>query len=82
MKAVLIGSDFLLDDNGNARLVELNTSAGIYQSMLPHLDFSGLESLLQANSIVEVVEMIAIPVPATSVLFKNLVPLSLTCSIA
>lgn len=55
MKAVLIGSDFLLDDNGNARLVELNTSAGIYQSMLPHLDFSGLESLLQANSIVEVV---------------------------
>ena len=55
MKAVLIGSDFLLDDDGNARLVELNTSAGIYQSMLPHLDFSGLEALLQTNSIAELV---------------------------
>jgi len=55
MKAVLIGSDFLLDDNGNARLVELNTSTGIYQSMLPHLDFTGLENLFQANSIEEVV---------------------------
>ena len=55
MKAVLIGSDFLLDDNGNARLVELNTSTGIYQSMIPHLDFTGLESLFQANSIEEVV---------------------------
>ena len=55
MKAVLIGSDFLLDDNGNAKLVELNTSAGIYQSMVPHLDFSGLENLLQTNSIAELV---------------------------
>jgi hypothetical protein len=55
MKAVLIGSDFLLDDDGNARLVELNTSAGIYQSMIPHLDFSGLEALLQSNSIAELV---------------------------
>jgi hypothetical protein len=55
MKAVLIGSDFLLDDNGDAKLVELNTSAGIFQSMLPHLDFSGLENLLQINSISELV---------------------------
>ncbi len=55
MKAVLIGSDFLLDDDGNARLVELNTSAGIFQSMLPHLDFSGLQTILEANSIAELV---------------------------
>jgi hypothetical protein len=55
MKAVLIGSDFLLDDNGDAKLVELNTSAGIFQSMMPHLDFSGLENLLQTNSIAELV---------------------------
>lgn len=55
MKAVLIGSDFLLDDNGDAKLVELNTSAGIFQSMMPHLDFSGLSTLLQTNSIAELV---------------------------
>lgn len=55
MKAVLIGSDFLLDDNGNAKLVEFNTSAGAFQSMIPHLDFTELENLLQTNSIAELV---------------------------
>jgi hypothetical protein len=55
MKAVLIGSDFLLDDNGNAKLVEFNTSAGVFQSMVPHLDFTELENLLQTNSIAELV---------------------------
>jgi len=55
MKAVLIGSDFLLDDDGNAKLVEFNTSAGAFQSMIPHLDFTELENLLQTNSIAELV---------------------------
>jgi hypothetical protein len=55
MEAVLIGSDFLLDDNGNAKLVEFNTSAGAFQSMIPHLDFTELENLLQTNSIAELV---------------------------
>ena len=40
MKAVLIGSDLLLDNDGNAKLVEFNTSAGAFQSMIPHLDFT------------------------------------------
>ena len=29
MKAVLIGSDFLLDNDGNAKLVEFNTSGSL-----------------------------------------------------
>lgn len=55
MKAVLIGSDFLLDDNGNAKILEMNTNASVYQSMLPHLDFSPVTELIQQNSINEVV---------------------------
>ena len=55
MKAVLIGSDFLLDNDGNAKLVEFNTSAGAFQSMIPHLDFTELENLLQTNSMTELV---------------------------
>mgnify|MGYP000105955205 FL=1 len=55
MKAVLIGSDFLLDNDGNAKLVEFNTSAGAFQSMVPHLDFTELENLLQTNSMTELV---------------------------
>ncbi len=55
MKAVLIGSDFLLDDNGNAKILEMNTNASVYQSMLPHLDFSPVIELIEQNSITEVV---------------------------
>lgn len=55
MKAVLIGSDFLLDDNGNAKILEMNTNASVYQSMLPHLDFSPVTELIEQNSINEVV---------------------------
>jgi hypothetical protein len=55
MKAVLIGSDFLLDDNGNAKILEMNTNASVYQSMLPHLDFSAVTELIEQNSINEVV---------------------------
>jgi hypothetical protein len=55
MKAVLIGSDFLLDDNGNAKILEMNTNASVYQNMLPHLDFSPVTELIEQNSINEVV---------------------------
>jgi hypothetical protein len=55
MKAVLIGSDFLLDDNGNAKILEMNTNASVYQSMLPHFDFSPVVELIEQNSINEVV---------------------------
>jgi len=55
MKAVLIGSDFLLDDNGNAKILEMNTNASVYQSMLPHLNFSPVIELIEQNSINEVV---------------------------
>lgn len=55
MKAVLIGSDFLLDNDGNPKLVEFNTSAGAFQSMVPHLNFTELENLIQTNSMTELV---------------------------
>jgi hypothetical protein len=55
MKAVLIGSDFILDGNGNVKLIETNTNASIYDSMINELDYSGLISLIQTNSITELV---------------------------
>lgn len=54
MKAVLIGSDLILDENGDPKIIEINTNLGIYSSMLSELDFSGLLNLISENSITEV----------------------------
>jgi hypothetical protein len=54
MKAVLLGSDFMLDENGNPKILEMNTSSGIFDSMIEHLDFSGLIDLVTENQINEV----------------------------
>ena len=55
MKAVLIGSDYILDGNGNVKLIETNTNTSIYDSMINELDYSELISLIQTNSITELV---------------------------
>ena len=55
MKAVLIGSDYILDGNGNVKLIETNTNTSIYDSMVNELDYSELISLIEANSITELV---------------------------
>ena len=55
MKAVLIGSDYILDGNGNVKLIETNTNTSIYDSMINELDYSELISLIQSNSISELV---------------------------
>ena len=55
MKAVLIGSDFILDDNGNVKLIETNTNTSIYDSMINQLDYSELIALIETNSITELI---------------------------
>lgn len=55
MKAVLIGSDYILDGNGNVKLIETNTNTSIYDSMINELDYSELISLIETNSITELV---------------------------
>lgn len=54
MKAVLLGSDFMLDENGNPKILEMNTSSGVIDTMVQHLDFSGLINLVTTNQINEV----------------------------
>jgi hypothetical protein len=54
MKAVLIGSDLILDENGDPKIMEVNTNTGVYSVMLSELDFSGLLNLISENSITEV----------------------------
>jgi len=53
MKAVLIASDLILDADGNAKMIEMNTNGGIFQEMFDQLDYSGLIQLITDNSINE-----------------------------
>lgn len=53
MKGVIIGTDLLQDENGNVKVLEINTSVGIYQDANEYLDFDGFISVLLENSISE-----------------------------
>jgi hypothetical protein len=54
MKALIIGSDLILDENGDVKLIEMNTSSGVFDTMLSELNFSSLVDLAVDNSINEV----------------------------
>jgi hypothetical protein len=51
MKALIIGTDFLKDSDGNLRIIETNTNVGIHNKMTPHFDWIGVKQFLIDNSI-------------------------------
>lgn len=53
MKGVIIGTDLLQNDNGDVKVLEINTNVGIYQDSNEFFDFDGFITLLQNNSINE-----------------------------
>lgn len=54
MKALIVGSDLILDENGEPKLVEMNTSSGVFDSMISELNLTSLVDLVLNNSINEV----------------------------
>lgn len=54
MKGTLFSTDFVKDSNGNLRLLEINTDTAIVSSAISQLDFAGLKSVLESNSITKV----------------------------
>jgi hypothetical protein len=51
MKALIIGTDFLKDSDGNLRIIETNTNVGVHNEMTPGLDWTSFKQLLIDNSI-------------------------------
>ena len=51
MKALIIGTDFLKDSDGNLRIIETNTNVGVHNEMTPGLDWVSFKQLLIDNSI-------------------------------
>ena len=39
MKGIVFSSDFVLDSNGNERLLEINTDTGFLLNVVEHIDF-------------------------------------------
>ena len=54
MKALLIATDLILDDNNEVKIIEMNTNAGIYDTMIDTFDFTELINLVTENNINEV----------------------------
>ena len=54
MKGTFFSADFVKDSSGNLRLLEVNTDTALSTNNTVHLDFSGLVTLLQTNSITKV----------------------------
>jgi hypothetical protein len=54
MKGTFFSTDFIKDDSGNLRLMEINTDTGCITNGLNYLDYSGLISLLSGSNITEV----------------------------
>ena len=54
MKGTLFSTDFVKDSNGNLRLLEINTDTAIVTSAVAQLDFTGLKTVLESNSITKV----------------------------
>jgi hypothetical protein len=53
MKGVIIGTDLLQNDNGDVKVLEINSNVGIYQDSNEYFDFDGFITLLLDNSINE-----------------------------
>ncbi len=53
MKGVIIGTDLLQNDNGDVKVLEINSGVGIYQDSNEYFDFDGFIGLLLDNSINE-----------------------------
>ena len=51
MKALIIGTDFLKDSDGNLRIIETNTNVGIHNEVTPNFDWVAFKQLLIDNSI-------------------------------
>jgi hypothetical protein len=51
MKALIIGTDFLKDSDGNLKIIETNTNVGIHNEITPNLDWVSFKQLLIDNSI-------------------------------
>lgn len=51
MKGILFSSDFVMDNNGNERLLEINTDTGFISTILPLIDFSEFFTVLSNNYI-------------------------------
>ena len=51
MKGTLFSADFVKDSDSNLRLIELNTDTAVIKSQINNMDFSGLITVLQSNSI-------------------------------
>jgi hypothetical protein len=53
MRAVIVGTDFIKDSNGNYRVLEINTNTDIHASITDGLDWDGFKNLLTTNGIEE-----------------------------
>jgi hypothetical protein len=53
MKGALFSADFVKDQNGNIRLLELNTDTGITPALLNHIDFNGFFNILESFNITQ-----------------------------
>jgi hypothetical protein len=51
MKALIIGTDFLKDSEGNLRIIETNTNVDIHNKIVPDLDWIAFKQILLDNSI-------------------------------
>jgi hypothetical protein len=51
MKALILGTDFLKDSDGNLRIVETNTNVDIHNKIVPDLNWTGFKQFLLDNSI-------------------------------
>ena len=54
MKGILFSSDFVIDNNGNERLLEINTDTAFLNNALPLIDFTNFFGILNSNNITEV----------------------------
>ena len=50
MKGTFFSADFVVDQNDNARLLEINTDTQVYADILPSMSFQPLIDVLTANS--------------------------------
>jgi hypothetical protein len=53
MKGVIVGTDLLQDENGELKVLEINTSVGLYQDGNQYLDLTDFFNILTDNSISE-----------------------------
>jgi hypothetical protein len=53
MKGVIVGTDLLQDENGELKVLEINTSVGLYQDGNQYLDLTEFFNILTDNSINE-----------------------------